>query len=100
MERCKALETLHGHVKDKLKLHAQTAVIGYEESSEGVVVTTEDGKQHHGHMLIGADGIHSRVRKLMADKISSTDPSLAKEINQGSFLLPKHTDHACLLTTD
>ena len=51
MERCKALETLHDHVKDKSKLHAQAAVIGYEENSEGVVVTTEDGKQHHGHML-------------------------------------------------
>ncbi|KAJ5096787.1 hypothetical protein N7456_007508 [Penicillium angulare] len=82
MERCKALETLHHHVKDKSKLHSQTAVIGYEENSQGVIVTTDDGKEHHGHMLIGADGIHSRVRKLMADKISATNQSLGQEISE------------------
>ncbi|KAJ5934271.1 hypothetical protein N7466_003818 [Penicillium verhagenii] len=82
MERCKALEILHSHVKDKSKLHAQTAVIGYEETADGVIVTTEDGEQHSGHILIGADGIHSKVRKLMAEKISVKDQSLAREINE------------------
>lgn len=83
MERCRALEILHSHVKDKSKLHARTAVIGYEENAQGVILTTEDGDHHHGHILIGADGIHSKVRKLMADKIEPTNKSLAKEINEG-----------------
>ncbi|KAJ5772702.1 hypothetical protein N7520_003231 [Penicillium odoratum] len=82
MERCQALEVLHSHVKDKSKLHPQTAVVGYEETVQGVILTTEDGEQHHGHILIGADGIHSKVRKLMADKIGETDKILAKEINE------------------
>lgn len=85
MERCKALEVLHSHVQDHSKLHARTAVVGYEETLQGVIVTTEDGEQHQGHILIGADGIHSNVRKLMADKISATDQALAKEINAGSL---------------
>lgn len=84
MERCKALEVLHNHVQDRSKLHNRTAVVGYKETPQGVIVTTEDGKQYQGHILIGADGIHSNVRKLMADKISATDQSLAKEINEGS----------------
>ncbi|OQD69018.1 hypothetical protein PENPOL_c002G03084 [Penicillium polonicum] len=82
MERCKALEVLHSHVQDRSKLHARNAVVGYEETLQGVIVTTEDGEQHKGHILIGADGIHSNVRKLMADKISATDQALAKEINE------------------
>ncbi|KAJ5511075.1 Monooxygenase FAD-binding [Penicillium expansum] len=82
MERCKALEALHSHVQDKSKLHARTAVVGYEETAQGVIVTTEDGEQYHGHILIGADGIHSKVRKLMAEKISVVDQSLAMEINE------------------
>ena len=83
MERCKALEVLYNHVQDKSKLRARTAVVGYEETPQGVTITTEDGTQHHGHILIGADGIHSKVRELMADKISVTDQSLANEINEG-----------------
>lgn len=85
MERCKALEVLHSHVQGRSKLHAGSAVVGYEETPQGIIVTTEDGEQYQGHILIGADGIHSNVRKLMADKISATDQSLAKEINGGSF---------------
>ncbi|KAJ5668175.1 uncharacterized protein N7477_006745 [Penicillium maclennaniae] len=82
LERCKALEVLHSHVKDKSKLHSQTAVAEYEETAEGIVLTTETGAQHHGHILIGADGIHSKVRKLMADKIGVTNQSLAQDINE------------------
>lgn len=85
MERCKALEVLHSHVRDKSKLYAQTAVVGYEETAQGVIVTTEDGEQHKGHILIGADGIHSKVRKLMAERISATDESVAREITEGLF---------------
>lgn len=87
MERCKALEVLHSHVKDKSKLHPQTAVVEYQETAEGIILTTEDGGRHHGHILIGADGVHSKVRKLMADKIGVTNQSLAKKINEGLFNL-------------
>jgi 2-polyprenyl-6-methoxyphenol hydroxylase-like FAD-dependent oxidoreductase len=55
MERCRALEVLHSHVRDKSKLHVRTAVHGYEETAEGITLITEDGNQHHGHILIGAD---------------------------------------------
>ncbi|KAJ5359754.1 uncharacterized protein N7496_012167 [Penicillium cataractarum] len=82
MERSKALEVLYSHVRDKSKLHARTSVANYDETAEGVIVTTEDGTKHHGHILIGADGIHSKVRGLMAEKISVTDQSLAKAINE------------------
>lgn len=68
MERCKALEILHRHVRDKSKLHAHTAVVSYEETADGVIVTTGDGKTHHGHILVGADGVHSRVKEQMAEK--------------------------------
>jgi hypothetical protein len=85
-------------VKDKSKLHDQTAVVGYEETAEGVIVTTEDGTQHRGHILIGADGIHSRVRKLMADKIGVTNPALAKDINEGLCdLIPRIWEPSDLL---
>lgn len=85
MERCKALEALHQHVIDKSKLHSCTAVVAYEETTEGVIVSTDDGVQHYGHMLIGADGIHSKVRELMAEKIGETNNLLAAEISHVCF---------------
>jgi 2-polyprenyl-6-methoxyphenol hydroxylase-like FAD-dependent oxidoreductase len=72
-------------VEGKSKLHAQTAAVGYEETADGVILTTEDGEQHRGHILIGADGIHSEIRKLMAQKIGVVDRILAKEINEGLY---------------
>lgn len=92
MERCKALEALYQHVSDKYKLNCRTAVVAYEEAAEGIIVSTTDGAQYHGHMLIGAHGIHSQVRKLMADKVSETNELLAEEINQGIFALTHSTE--------
>ncbi|KAJ5907503.1 hypothetical protein N7495_000185 [Penicillium taxi] len=82
MERCKALAVLHSHVIDKSKLHSRNAVVGYEEYPQGVIVTTEDGEEHYGQILIGADGTNSKVRELMAEKISIMNQSLSKQINE------------------
>ncbi|KAL3479737.1 hypothetical protein BJX99DRAFT_221685 [Aspergillus californicus] len=82
MERCKMLDILYRHVKDKSKLHAHTMITGYEETADQVIVTTEDGQQHHGHILIGTDGIHSTVRRLMADKLALRNPTLSKALNE------------------
>ncbi len=37
----------------------------YEQDADGIHVTFDDGTQASGDMLIGADGIHSRVRSQM-----------------------------------
>lgn len=38
-------------------------------SSKGVTVHLEDGNQLHGKLLIGADGVHSHVRKSLAPEM-------------------------------
>ncbi|KAE8151336.1 hypothetical protein BDV25DRAFT_152791 [Aspergillus avenaceus] len=83
MERRRALEILHSHIHGKSRLHANNAISSYDELEDGVVVTTQDGLSHYGSILIGADGVHSRVRTLMAEKMSKTDLSLSQEIIRG-----------------
>lgn len=83
MERCRALDILHDHVRDKSKLHASNGVTKYDEMADGIIVTTQDGETHRGDILIGADGIHSRVREVMAQKTSESDPEQSKEIIEG-----------------
>ncbi|RAH75689.1 FAD-dependent oxidoreductase [Aspergillus aculeatinus CBS 121060] len=82
MERSEMLRILHDHIADPRKLHSQSPVVAYEETPGGITVTTADGQKFQESILIGADGIHSRVRQLMAYKIRPTDVALAEGIEQ------------------
>ncbi|EKG18706.1 Monooxygenase FAD-binding protein [Macrophomina phaseolina MS6] len=83
VERCEALRILHSHVKNKHNIHSLTSIESYHESDNGVSVTTSDGRVVHGSILLGADGIHSTVRSLMADEIAKADPKLGMDLKQG-----------------
>ncbi|KAL4995974.1 hypothetical protein BDV10DRAFT_187579 [Aspergillus recurvatus] len=83
MERSKALQILHDHFQDKPELHALNGIAGYEELTDGALVTTQNGTTHCGHILVGADGIRTRVRQLMAEGINKRDPGLATGFIQG-----------------
>jgi salicylate hydroxylase len=45
---------------DAIKLGAQCT--GFEETGEGVTLKLADGREVRGDVLIGADGVHSRIR--------------------------------------
>jgi 2-polyprenyl-6-methoxyphenol hydroxylase-like FAD-dependent oxidoreductase len=59
---------LHGEIRSAenpprpYPRQVEIAIVRYEEATNGVLVTTQDGTTHHGHILVGADGIHSRLR--------------------------------------
>ena len=38
-------------------------LVGYEQAADGVVASFEDGREERGDILIGADGIRSKVRE-------------------------------------
>ncbi len=61
--------TATGHVT----LRTATKVVGFEDRGDGVAVSTEDGRTYVGQVLVGADGIHSRVRTaFVADEVRPT----------------------------
>lgn len=45
-----------------IEIHTGFRVIECEEAGETVTAVAEDGRRAEGHALIGADGLHSRVR--------------------------------------
>lgn len=48
---------------DAIRLGARA--IGFTQDSDGVEIELEDGERVRGDILIGADGVHSRIRRAM-----------------------------------
>lgn len=88
-ERCKVLQIIYNHIQNKDRIHSRTAVSDYEETEDDITITTEDGKSYQGSILVGADGIHSHIRKVMAEKLCSTNPAVAQDLLEGTFVFFK-----------
>jgi len=50
---------------EQVPLHFGVRVTGFEQRNDQVEVQTEDGKEHTCDLLVGADGIHSHVRRTL-----------------------------------
>lgn len=59
------IQILYDSLRDKSKVLTKKGVTKVEQTAEGVLVTTDDGSTFHGELLVGADGVHSMVRREM-----------------------------------
>jgi 2-polyprenyl-6-methoxyphenol hydroxylase-like FAD-dependent oxidoreductase len=64
-DRREFLKVLYEQIQYRDRIHLEKRVQRIEQSSEGVTVYTQDGTIYQGDVLIGADGIHSKVRAEM-----------------------------------
>lgn len=72
IDRRMLLNVLYNNLSKKSKVLVGKQVVGISLTSSRVSVTTKDGDSFSGDILIGADGIHSTVRREMwrhADEI-------------------------------
>ncbi|KAF9888702.1 hypothetical protein FE257_008460 [Aspergillus nanangensis] len=65
LDRQKLLDILYRAYPNKSNILTKTEVIAVQESDHGAGVITEDGTLHKGHLIVGADGVHSRIRSEM-----------------------------------
>lgn len=79
------LQTLLDNIpqSSRSKIQAHKKVESFHEDDEGVTVVTDKGEQIRGSILIGADGVHSSVRDLMANYLEKSDPSRAEKFRAG-----------------
>ncbi|KAJ0417975.1 hypothetical protein BJY00DRAFT_303093 [Aspergillus carlsbadensis] len=75
--RRELLEVMHDCISDKSKLLTQKKVQSVRQFEDGIEVTTTDGSVYRGDILIGADGVHSQVRKEMVRH--ATEQGVAQE---------------------
>ncbi|VUC26567.1 unnamed protein product [Clonostachys rosea] len=65
IDRQMLLQVLYDNLKDKTKVLTSQRVVSVDLTESGVTATTEDGKIYEADLVVGADGIHSTVRKEM-----------------------------------
>ncbi|RYP02256.1 hypothetical protein DL764_005863 [Monosporascus ibericus] len=75
LDRKMVLESLYDKIQDKSKILTSERVMAVENNPESAVVTTKTGKEFTGDIVIGADGIHSKVRQEMWRDAQKKSPS-------------------------
>src|SRR5580692_3746910 len=58
---------LEGCAESGVGLYTDASVTELEDTGAGVVATCADGREFRGQIAIGADGLHSRIRKSFID---------------------------------
>lgn len=59
------LHIVYRHIQKKDNIHVNSRIENVEEIDGGVQVVTKDGRKFQGDIVIGADGIHSQIRKTL-----------------------------------
>lgn len=67
IERGELAAALLDAVGDDVDLRWGSAVVGAEQRPESVTALLDDGSALHADLLVGADGLHSRVRAAVVD---------------------------------
>ncbi|KAJ4993560.1 FAD binding domain protein [Stagonosporopsis vannaccii] len=65
VDRQMIIQILYDNLRDKSKVLTNKGIAKIKQSTGKVEVVTENGDTFHGDVLIGADGIHSTVRREM-----------------------------------
>lgn len=85
VERSTYLQALYDNIEDKFRVRDHVGLVSFSEDDEGVTVFTTTGEEIRGSILVGADGIHSTVRGLMAGSVAKSDPQRAVTLNEGTL---------------
>ncbi|KAF1919000.1 hypothetical protein BDU57DRAFT_527108 [Ampelomyces quisqualis] len=63
VERETVLQTLYGNLQDKSKIQVAKRITKVDHNTNEVIVLCEDGTAFSGDILIGCDGVYSKVRE-------------------------------------
>lgn len=94
------LNVLYGNLKDQSKILVNKRVSEIIENDSGVEVQTTDGQLYRGDIVIGADGVHSIVRKEMRRMAANSSPghplmteedSMSNALHLKAIFLIKHS---------
>jgi len=87
VERRQLVDILYQNLADKSRIHTSCGALKVDCMERGMRVETQNGRVFTGSILVGADGVHSRIRREMwriAD--TETDDLRIKRDQRGMYL--------------
>ncbi|KAL1630653.1 hypothetical protein SLS54_000524 [Diplodia seriata] len=94
VDRQMVLQVLYDRLQSKDKVLTSKKVCSVSLQEKGVKVTTEDGSEFTGDIVIGADGVHSTVRKEMWRIADQLEPGYIPKSEHTA--LSSHTTYKCI----
>ncbi|KAJ5968221.1 hypothetical protein N7501_004469 [Penicillium viridicatum] len=79
LDRQKILEILYESYPDHRNIRLGERVTKIESCGNAVIVRTSKGSVYRGHLIVGADGIHSKVRQEIWNALERTSSRVATE---------------------
>ncbi|KAF4778492.1 hypothetical protein HER10_EVM0005774 [Colletotrichum scovillei] len=76
LDRQVFLRKLYERLPDHSKVHEKARVQEITEESSKTRVILADGREFVGDVVVGADGVHSKVREIMWDKANAANPGM------------------------
>jgi hypothetical protein len=89
LERQKLLEILYQTYPDPSKIIVDQKVLEVKLLENKSCVVTKDGSMYMGDLLVGADGVHSRIRSEMWRLADTKDPGLITH-REKTGMSPRH----------
>lgn len=79
LDRQKMLEILYHGYPDHQKICLDERVTKIEPCGDTVIVSTGNGSVYRGHLVVGADGVHSKVRQEIWNAVEKAGSGAAIE---------------------
>lgn len=92
LDRQAVLRVLADHILDKSKLLLKKRVVNVIHEYDGVTVICGDQSSYRGDIIIGADGVHSKVRSEMWRTADATTPGDIPDEEKNSMI----SEYKCL----
>jgi 2-polyprenyl-6-methoxyphenol hydroxylase-like FAD-dependent oxidoreductase len=78
-ERASFLKSMYEQLRDKSKIQLKKKVIEIKHGRDSVKVVCADGTEFNGSIVVGADGIHSKVREEMQREAETAGSGIMAE---------------------
>ncbi|KAF7519235.1 hypothetical protein G7054_g13148 [Neopestalotiopsis clavispora] len=95
MERYELLRVLHRHVAEKHRILVNKKVVRIDSHDDKATIHTRDGSVFEAQIVVGADGVHSSVRKEMWRNADLKDPAAIPKCDRENI----RCEHACIFGT-